>query len=369
MDIFSKIEKPTLLLNKTTAIRNIRRMAKKAADQGIRLRPHFKTHQSVGVGQWFRDEGISAITVSSVDMANYFQQAGWNDILLAFPANWRQVDAYNDLARQVHLDLLVESPETAAFLDDRLDQRTDVWIKIDVGAHRTGLDAADDEKVLELAKAVSLAGNLSLRGLITHAGHTYGLKSSVDVSRVYHDSVRAMKRLKDFLTANGFVALELSVGDTPGCSVCDDLGAVDEIRPGNFVFYDAEQYHWGNCQYQDVAVALAVPVVAKHSERREVVIYGGAVHLSKDHWIQDGQDSYGDVAFPAYSGWGARIDGARVARLSQEHGIVHFDGDEIKQVQVGDLLCILPAHSCLTVSLLPYYLTLDGEVIKIMGCC
>lgn len=365
-DIFSQIKKPTLLLNKETAMRNIQRMAAKADRQGIRLRPHFKTHQSAGVGQWFQDAGVSAITVSSVDMAIYFQQAGWDDILLAFSANWRQVDAYNELARQVHLELLVESPETVAFLDDHLDQKTDVWIKIDVGAHRTGLDAADDDRVFGLAQAVRRAGSLSLRGLLTHAGHTYALKSSQDICRVYQDSVTAMNRLKSRLEQAGFSGLELSVGDTPGCSVCADLGAVNEIRPGNFVFYDAQQYHGGSCQYQDLAVALAAPVVAKHVDRREVVIYGGAVHLSKDQWVQDGQISYGDVAFPVGSGWGPRIEGARVARLSQEHGIVHFDRDEFEEVQVGDLLCILPAHVCLAVSLMPYYLTLDAETIAIM---
>ncbi len=87
----SVIEKPTLILDESRARRNLARMAAKARQQGVRFRPHFKTHQSVEMGGWFREEGVSSITVSSVDMAVYFAQAGWDDILIAFTANPRQV--------------------------------------------------------------------------------------------------------------------------------------------------------------------------------------------------------------------------------------------------------------------------------------
>ncbi len=76
--------------------------------------------------------------------------------------------------------------------------------------------------------------------------------------------------------------LKLSVGDTPGCSLLPDFPGVDEIRPGNFVFYDAEQLEIGSCASNQIAVALACPIVARHPERNEVVLYGGAIHLSKE---------------------------------------------------------------------------------------
>ena len=41
-----QIETPTLLLNEAIARRNIERMANKARQNGVRFRPHFKTHQS-----------------------------------------------------------------------------------------------------------------------------------------------------------------------------------------------------------------------------------------------------------------------------------------------------------------------------------
>ena len=101
MKLDSLIEKPTLLLDKARALNNIERMAGKAARSEVRLRAHFKTHQSAEIGQWFRPYGVSTITVSSVDMALYFAEHGWNDITIAFPVNLRQIRTINMLARQV----------------------------------------------------------------------------------------------------------------------------------------------------------------------------------------------------------------------------------------------------------------------------
>ena len=64
-----RIEKPTLVLDKQITFRNIEKMATKARNSGVRLRPHFKTHRSAAIGEWFRGFGVEAITVSSVDMA------------------------------------------------------------------------------------------------------------------------------------------------------------------------------------------------------------------------------------------------------------------------------------------------------------
>ena len=72
-------------------------MAYRVRQNQVRFRPHFKTHQSAAIGEWFRAEGVAAITTSSVEMATYFAEQGWNDITIAFPANVREIDQINRL--------------------------------------------------------------------------------------------------------------------------------------------------------------------------------------------------------------------------------------------------------------------------------
>ena len=87
----ASIQTPTLILNEEQAKKNLMVMGKKASTQNIRFRPHFKTHQSAQIGEWFRDAGVTQITVSSAAMAEYFIENGWKDILIAFPVNIREI--------------------------------------------------------------------------------------------------------------------------------------------------------------------------------------------------------------------------------------------------------------------------------------
>ncbi len=362
------IIKPTLLLDRQKAIRNIKRMADKARANRVRLRPHFKTHQSAEIGQWFREYGADAITVSSIDMALGFAAAGWSDITIAFPVNLRQVAGLNRLAQQVNLGLLVESAETARQLDNLITAPVDVWLKVDAGYGRTGIFWQNQPALEAAANAVAGARHLSLKGILTHSGNTYGGRSAAAVRQIFDEAVGRLRQVQAILFELGYSAA-ISVGDTPGCTLAEEFTGIDEIRPGNYVFYDLMQYQIGACELDDIAVALACPIVALHPERAagqgRIVIHGGAVHLSKDVLIDaDGARNFGRVALLNENGWTPLDENNRVISISQEHGIIQADETLLNRVQVGDLIGVLPVHSCLTADLLRRYLTLDGEWIN-----
>ena len=142
---------PRLLLDETICRTNLYRMAGKCNKKGLALRPHFKTHQSAEIGNWFKELGVDKITVSSVRMASHFASKGWHDIFIAFPANLLEIDKINRLARNIELSISVESEETTRFMKEHLEGSVNVMIKIDTGYHRTGIDPADLVDVLEIS--------------------------------------------------------------------------------------------------------------------------------------------------------------------------------------------------------------------------
>ncbi|GAK56541.1 hypothetical protein ANT_27270 [Candidatus Vecturithrix granuli] len=368
--MLNNIVKPTLLLNKARAIHNIETMISKAARSGVRFRPHFKTHQSAAIGDWFQERGVAAITVSSVDMARYFANHGWQDITIAFPVNVREIDKINALAKTITLNLLAESEESVHFLGSRLMHPAKLWIKIDTGYHRTGLSWDHGEKIAALAGTIAQEKRLTFQGLLTHSGHSYRARSQQQVREIYADTIAKMQATREGLRQAGFTGVEISIGDTPSCSIVENFSGVDEIRPGNFVFYDATQLAIGSCLVGQIAVAVACPVVAKHQERQELIIYGGAVHLSKDVLVQSFEPwgekpTYGAIALPEGSGWGPILSNAYVAGISQEHGVVKVLQEDFDRINVGDLLMVIPVHSCLTAHLLRKYVTLEGEVLEL----
>jgi D-serine deaminase-like pyridoxal phosphate-dependent protein len=362
-----KIITPTLLLDERKTRQHILTMVEKVQKSSVRLRPHFKTHQSAAVGEWFREAGVKCITCSSLQMAAYFAAHGWDDILVAFPVNIREIAQINQLATTIHLGLLVESTYSAQYLDANLKSSVDIWIKIDSGAGRTGIAAPNTSLVTDICKIVQKSSLMHLRGILTHAGQTYHSASPTQVVNSYKESVDLMTQLRDKLAMQGIQDIEISVGDTPGCVLTDDLGKVDEIRPGNFVFFDAMQAYIGSCTAEDISLAVACPIVAVHPELEKVVIYGGSIHLSSENFLLGDQKAYGLPALLTADGWSNPIPGGYVRSLSQEHGIIHVHYEICNSLNPGDLLAILPAHSCITVSCLKKYLTLEGEILDTMN--
>jgi len=341
-------------------------MAAKAREQKVIFRPHFKTHQSAAIAEWFREEGISAITVSSVSMARYFAMYGWNDITVAFPVNIHEIDEINELASGINLHLLIESVETASFLAERLTSRCGFFIKTDTGYHRTGIEASNVNLINKVLKA-GVSPKLHFDGFLTHSGNAYHAEDKQELIQIQRKTSEDLLRLKkEFLSQ--FPGIIVSIGDTPTCSQLDIPEGIDEIRPGNFVFFDLMQFALGSCKLQDIAVALVCPVVAMHYNRKEAVIYGGAVHLSKEQALlpPDPVPFYGLAIKWDSSKWDTGTLLGKVSSLSQEHGILSLTqaGCNLKP---GDMVAVLPVHSCLTANLMRKYRTLDGEEIETMN--
>jgi D-serine deaminase-like pyridoxal phosphate-dependent protein len=361
-----EITQPTLVLNKTVCLRNIELMSEKAKRHGLIFRPHFKTHQSIEVGNWFRNFGVEKITVSSVQMAHYFVKGGWNDITIAFPFNTLQHAQLNEIAALANINIVFDNHVGAEQLKNKLKNEVGVFIKITTGFKRVGIAHNAFSEIDRLLDTISLNPNFKFKGFITHAGHTYQSKSKNEVQNIHFDQLKKMEALKERYR-NKYPDLVISTGDTPGCSVSEYFKGTDEIRPGNFVFYDLMQQQIGSCNIDDIAVRLHCPIISKQSYQNEIVIYGGAIHLSKD-WITniDGKPLYGRVVIRKNNEPILLNTNEYLCRLSQEHGVIKVSPNTFNAVEVGDIVEIIPVHSCLTAHAMGRYLTTKGAIISMM---
>jgi D-serine deaminase-like pyridoxal phosphate-dependent protein len=342
---------PTLLINTSQCIQNIRKIHNKAIKGSVIFRPHFKTHQSEVIGHLFKQEGIACITVSSLRMAAEFAQQGWRDIAVAFPVNILEMDVINDLAAKITLSLLLESKETAEYISQRLQHKVQVYVKIDTGYHRTGINASSVDEIGALLDFITRLPNIECKGFLAHAGHSYKAHGSEELERIYSYTLAQLKLLQAQFSAK-YPNLIISIGDTPTCSITKSFEGADEIRPGNFVYYDATQLFIGSCRLNQIAAFMACPVVAKHEERKELVIYGGAVHFSKDllnHPVYGA--CYGLLA--EWTNEGLKlVEECFVKSLSQEHGILSASVSYLDTKKPGDIIYVIPVHSCLTAHLM-----------------
>lgn len=342
-----QISKPTLVVESQQCSKNIAKMKAKAEKHNLSLRPHFKTHQNREIAELFRAVGITKCTVSSVEMAEYFASYGWDDITIAFPVNLLEIEKINQLNERITLNLLVESVASVNFLAENLSAQTGLFIKLDTGYHRTGIKAEDLSKIAAVLEAIQKSKKLQLAGLLTHAGQSYHATDKTEIRQIHHDSTSSIKSVKEHFQLETII----SIGDTPTCSLADNFDGIDEIRCGNFVYYDLMQYYLGTCDQAEIAVKVACPVVAIHLKRNDVILYGGGIHFSKEGLDVGNKQIFGEAV--SVNGQKLAIENYGYIRsLSQEHGILHFPKGVPANIVVGDLISVYPIHSCLSANLL-----------------
>jgi len=359
-----KITTPTLILDQKKCKANIARMASKAKRHNLEFRPHFKTHQSLEIGGWFKAAGVTKITVSSLTMAQYFSNE-WNDITVAFPTNILEIDTINALAERITLNLTIENEESVMYLEQHLEHKVNIFLQIDVGYHRTGLNPENSQVITAILDRIDGNHLMNFSGFLGHSGNTYACKTKACIEKIHEQSLQVMTLLKEKYVTR-YPNVLISLGDTPSCSVSEHFSGVDEIRPGNFVFYDVTQYSIGSNTLAQIAVAMACPIVAIHKNRSELVVYGGGIHLSKDRLEHDGKTIYGKITKTSKTGWSGVVPNAFVKNVSQEHGIISMPKDEIDNYSIGDVLFILPVHSCMAADLMKRYMTLEGDYILML---
>jgi D-serine deaminase-like pyridoxal phosphate-dependent protein len=311
---------------------NIARMEDRATDRGLALRPHVKTHKSPEIARRQVAAGATGITVATLAEAEVFVEAGFPDVFIAYPL-W--VDAgrgarLRALAERADLRLGVDSAEGARMVARHAGHDTvDVLVEVDSGHHRTGV-RPDEAGVV--AEAATDAG-LQVRGVFTFPGHSY---APGQVRGAAADEAAALRIAADSLRSAGLDPDVVSGGSTPSAASSDGT-VLTEMRPGVYVFNDAQQVELGTCRPTDVALVAYATVVSR-SGNRAVVDAGGKV-LGADRAVW----STGCGRLPDH------LD-ARVVALSEHHATIAFpDGEE--PPPLGQVVRVMPNHVCAAVNL------------------
>jgi D-serine deaminase-like pyridoxal phosphate-dependent protein len=332
-------------------------MRAKALRSGVAFRPHVKTHKTVEVGRLQHGGSIGPITVSTLAEAEYFAADGFRDITYAMPiAPAKLARAAQLAARLERLNILLDSEVTLRAVEEYAHAHGVVFyafLKVDCGYHRAGVDP-DSPDSARLAVAMARSEALHFQGLLTHAGHSYNARDGEEIRRIAAEESASLTRFRALLAAEGLGEITRSIGSTPTASVVDQFTECDEVRPGNYVFYDAFQATIGSCTLEDVGVSVLTTVVGSYPDRNAMIIDAGALALSKDA---------GPTQIDASFGFGLVCDldlrplPMRIIALSQEHGKVSTE----MTVPTGTRLRILPNHSCLTAAMFDRYHVIAGD--------
>jgi len=342
---------PCLILDAERMQRNIARLRTRLDHLGVSLRPHLKTTKCVEVARRVMASPAGPATVSTLQEASRFAEAGVRDILYAVgiaPAKLARVLELR--AQGVDIAVILDAAEQAQAVADasrNAGVRIPALIEIDCDGHRSGVAPADRDRLIDIGRR--LADGAELRGVMTHAGASYAARGSDALRQCAEVERRSVVEAAAVLREAGFACPVVSVGSTPTAHNAVDLTGVTEVRAGVFVFFDLFMAGVGVCRIEDIALSVLATVIGHQRDKGWILVDAGWMAMSQDRGTskQDVNHGYGVVCDMAGNPYADLI----VADANQEHGIIALrpgSNDKLPDLAIGDRVRILPNHACAT---------------------
>lgn len=345
------IETPALVLDVAKLDRNVTRLREHLDGLGVAFRPHVKSAKSIDVAHRLFGGGVGPITVSTLAEADYFAEAGFTDITYAVGLAPDKIQRARELAVSgIDLSVLIDSVGQAQALADAARDggaMPAVLIEIDCDGHRGGV-LPQDPALVAIAETLK-AGGVTLRGVLTHAGESYGARGGAGLPEAAEQERAAAVSAAENLRAAGHACPVVSVGSTPTAHFAKRLDGVTEVRAGVFMFFDLVMHGIGVCELDDIALSVVATVIGHRPEKGWILTDAGWMAMSRDRGTQK---------HPVDQGYGVvcDIDGRPFADLivddaSQEHGIIKVrpgSGAVLPELPLGTRVRILPNHACAT---------------------
>lgn len=342
----SELDTPALLIDLDVMERNLQHMADYTRAHNLRLRPHTKTHKIPALGHRQVALGAAGLTVAKVGEAEVMQRSGTPDLLIAYPVlGSSKLSRLRAVSKETDITVALDSIEAADQLAEA-GLKAGVLAEVDAGLGRVGVTPGPD--LLRLAEAISRHAGLEFRGIAFYPGH---IKKLDDGGR---DQWGALNQLLDetvaMLTSAGFPVEIVSGGSTPTMYHSHELRALNEIRPGTYIFNDRNTVASGACAWDDCAASITASVVST-AKAGQIIIDGGSKTFSSDRHAGPDEATFGAVV---------KDPDARFTKMNEEHGFVQVQ----RPYRIGDRLRIIPNHICVAMNLHEQVYGVRGEQVE-----
>ncbi|EWZ38176.1 hypothetical protein FOZG_09888 [Fusarium oxysporum Fo47] len=359
----SELPTPSLVVNLPVLKTNVETLHRDVEKLGIGFRPHVKTLKSLEVTRLMMADGkyrgIIASTIPEIKGALPLVKEGiLEECLYGLPVYPGILPRLIELRKSLRIMLMVDNEQQVEFLEESASSKQpwDVFIKLDVGSRRAGVEA-NSAALNRLVEHAQKSSAISIYGFYCHAGHSYGGRSRDEAEKTLNIEVSSVLAAAKLLPSDR--QLVISVGSTPTAHVVESLKASMpeniklELHAGNFPCNDLQQVSTGLVTETQQSVSVAAEVCSVYPQRNEALVNAGVIALSREA--------------SAFSGFG-RVVGSPawgVVRLSQEHGILGTsEGRKVDEdFKVGQKVQLWCNHACIAAAAFYVYYVVDEQSI------
>ncbi len=317
-----------------------------------RWRPHIKTSKLAFTVRRLMERGLVDLKCATSLELRTACEAGARDVLVAYPVVGGGVARVKEIANgfpQVVVSVLVE---TAAQVSAWRGSRVKLFLDLNPGMDRTGLDPQKTEEITALVQHIASSG-LQFRGLHWYEGHLHQ-PSLAERTAAAH---RGYDRLMDVvaaLEAAGVAVEDIITSGTPAfpCALSypgfRNRDFVHRVSPGTVVYNDCTSLAQLPPECGLRPAALVVATVVSRPTERIVTCDAGHKTVSADAGVPN-------CCVAGYPG-------LVPLKPSEEH--LPLEVAEGAAPQIGDRLYLVPRHVCPTVNNFDHALIVrDGRVV------
>jgi D-serine deaminase-like pyridoxal phosphate-dependent protein len=349
-DSLNDIDTPALVLDLDAFERNLQRMAQALQGHKVRLRPHAKSHKCPEIALRQIALGAIGICCQKVSEAAVFVKAGVKDVLVTNQImGASKVRHLMELASVAKIGVLADHAmqvQELAYAAQAAGIVLDVYVEVDVGAHRCGVAPGDE--AARLAELIVASAPLRFAGLHCYQGSAQHLRQSQQRAAAIATAAELARMTRERIEARG-IAVEIVTGAGTGTFLHErDSHVYNELQPGSYVFMDRD---YGDNQrgQNDIAFEHALFVLTTVMSR-----------ASADRAVVDAGLKASSIDSGMPSVW-QRKD-VQYAKASDEHGVLVTE--DAATPALGDRLMLVPGHCDPTVNLYDSLICIRGGQVE-----
>ena len=342
-----ELDTPCYVIDLDVMERNIEEMAAYFRGRPAELRPHMKHHKTPEIAHKQIAAGAIGVCCQKLGEAEAMADGGVDNILITYeiigPAKIRRL---MNLARRVNLMVTVDDLGNAQDLSDAAQAAglsLGILVDINCGQNRCGVDPG--QPGVDIARGVSRAPGLELRGLCGYEGHLQAVADLEERTTKAREAMARVLETAEAIRREGMAVDIVSAGGTGTYNITGDYPGVTEVQAGSYVLMDAA--YRKVLQDFDLAGTILASVISRGAADRAVLDCGMKA-LSSDQWP------------PLVLG----LPGVEVSGISDEHLSVRLTDSDSRQLRPGDQVELVPGHNDTTVHLHSHLFAMRGEQLE-----
>ncbi|MDE3135436.1 MAG: alanine racemase [Acidobacteriota bacterium] len=346
---------PALLVYADFVRQNIETTIRLAGGDAKRWRPHLKTTKLAWIVRELVGRGVGDFKCANTLELLTAASNGARDALVAYPVAGANAERVRQIAGNfpaVAVSTLVESPRAVA---EWAGGNVGLFIDVNPGMNRTGIDQERIAEIVELGKLIRRA-KIPFRGLHYYDGHLASLSLDQRTSVAHRGYDQLMKLVAGLEAASVPVECVITAGTPafPSSLSYEGFRAArfnHQVSPGTLVFNDTTSLgqlppEWGYCP-----AALVLSRVVSRPTANIVTCDAGHKTVSADAGIPNclvlGHENL------------------RPLKPSEEHLPIEVP-EGVEAPSLGEFLYLLPKHICPTVNNFDHALIVEqGKITRL----